>query len=138
LNGHPRDYWLEARVSGNDETRWEAIDAIRHICPPHDALPLYLSTLGHDAYWRSRALAAHAIYDLAWDAEYRELVHTTIPSLIDALLDTSRQVREQVIITLELLRGAAAPAVLALDSIANGDDAELADLARNAIEAITS
>lgn len=138
FHGQPLSHWLTARTSADDETRWKAVDAIRHICTPDVSMPMFLETLQDDRYWRSRALAAHAIYDFAWDAEFRPLVNAAVPALLDSLDDASREVREQVIATFELLGSAANASLEALNSIAKSDDAGLADLARTAIRAIES
>ena len=138
FHGHSADHWLRVRTTGDDEARWEAIDAIRHICVPTVSMPLFLDTLANDSYWRSRALAAHAIYDLAWESEFQPLVAGSMPALIKALEDASSEVLEQIIVTLELLRSAAAPALESLRRIAAGEDTKLASLANAAVQAIDS
>jgi hypothetical protein len=103
FRGKALDHWLCLRISGEDEARWEAIDAIRHICRPDVSIPLFLDTLHNDSYWRARALAAHALYDLAFESEYRPRLLEILPSLRNALVDSSIEVRENVNNLLELL-----------------------------------
>lgn len=96
FHGQPAGYWLRTRLSGDDEARWEAIDAIRHICAPEDSIPLFLDTLRNDQYWRARALAAHALYDLAIDSPRDPRLIDAMPQLSTAADDSSPEVREQV------------------------------------------
>lgn len=103
FRGRPAEYWLHARLSGDDEARWEAIDAIRHICPPDESVRLFLDTLHTDSYWRARALAAHALYDLALDRSEVARLVAVMPQLLAALNDSSANVREQIAELLEVL-----------------------------------
>ena len=75
-----------------------------------------------DQYWRARALAAHALYDMAWDNESRPLLHEVIPELTEALKDESKQVRLNVAHTLELLGSEAIAAIPALCEAAEDAD----------------
>lgn len=103
FNGRPVVYWLRTRLSGDDEARWEAIDAIRHICTPDDSIPLFLDTLQNDSYWGARALAAHALYDLAFDTSEMPRLISAKPHFLAALNDSSADVREQIRELLTLL-----------------------------------
>lgn len=103
FHGKALDEWLRVRCCGDDDTRWEAIDAVRHICAPDDSIPLLLDTLRNDTYWRARALAAHALYDLSFDSKFRQRLMETVPFVRDALTDSSVEVREQVNELLESL-----------------------------------
>jgi HEAT repeat protein len=92
----PAEHWLRLRTEGDDEARWEAIDAIRHLCAPDVGVPLFIDTLKHDSYWRARALAAHALFDLACEPDLRPQLASIVPQLATALDDPSLEVREQV------------------------------------------
>lgn len=103
FHGHPIEYWLEIRLSGEDEERWEAVDAIRHLCSPATSIPLILATLREDPYWRARALAAHAIFDLVIDPSEHDLALTLLPPLDEFANDPSPEVRDQISQTIALI-----------------------------------
>ena len=103
FRGQPSSHWLRVRLSGDDEARWEAIDAIRHVCLPDESIPLLLDTLRNDQYWRARALAAHALCDLAWEPAIHPQLIQVMPDLVVALSDRSVEVREDISQLLELL-----------------------------------
>lgn len=134
----PASYWLDARTKGDEEMRWEAIDAIRHLCPPKQSIPLFIDTLTHDRYWRSRGLAAHAIFDLACGPKADPEVVAHLSSIIEFLEDDSRDVRRQIVEALKFVGSPAVASLKSLKSIARSDDTELASLARDAIDAIES
>jgi hypothetical protein len=106
FNNHLVDYWLRARLNSDDETRWEAIDAIRHICVPEVSIPLFLDTLSNDTYARARALAAHALYDLAVVSPKDSELIEKLPRLELAANDSSDSVRKEIEALLKLLRNA--------------------------------
>jgi len=103
FRGHSFGYWSNLRLNGQDEERWEAIEAIRHICHPDTSIPLFLDTLCNDKYWRARALAAHALYDLVAGPQPAHRVADALPQLRKAAHDPSANVREQVTELLEIL-----------------------------------
>ncbi|WP_428307640.1 hypothetical protein [Lacipirellula sp.] len=103
FHGHPIAYWLEKRLSGDDEERWEVIDAIRHLCYPATSIPLFLATLREDSYSRARALAAHAIFDLVIDPSDHDFVLTLLPPLSEFANDPSPEVCEQISQTIALI-----------------------------------
>jgi hypothetical protein len=103
FHGHPIDYWLEKRLSGDDEQRWGAIDAIRHLCYPATSIPLFVATLRDDPYWRARALAAHAIFDLVIEPSEHDFALTLLPPLSEFLDDPSQEVRDQISKTITLI-----------------------------------
>jgi HEAT repeat protein len=96
FNGQPADHWIRARLQGDDEVRWEAVDAIRHLCSPDISIPLFLDTLRNDGYWRARALAAHALFDLAMDRPDVAGLDDALRQLPDLMADPSADVREQI------------------------------------------
>ena len=106
FNGRDIAHWLGVRLSGEDEARWEAVDAIRHLCGPETSVPLLLDTLLKDQYWRARCLAAHALFDLAMDREEEVNWTDLMPQLQSAALDPSEEVRGQIA---ELLTVLSAP-----------------------------
>ena len=103
FHGHAAEYWFRKRLGGGDEERWEAIDAIRHSCASQDSVPLFLDTLQNDSYWRARALAAHALYDLAFDASEVPRLIEAMPQILAAANDSSTDVREQIKQLMEVL-----------------------------------
>jgi hypothetical protein len=136
FHGYSEEHWFVTRTTGDDERRWEAVDAIRHICSPSVSIPLLIETLRTDSYWRARALAAHALCDLAYDANSRKLLNPAVEPLIQAMGDESRDVCEQSIATLGLLGQDAAAAIPTLRKIADGGQHDLAAKAKAAISAI--
>lgn len=92
-----------ARLDRDDETRWEAVDVIRHICEPASSVPLLLDSLANDRYPRARALAAHALFDLAIDRVGGVNWQEIFPVLVTASHDPSDDVREQVADLLKVL-----------------------------------
>jgi hypothetical protein len=105
FDGKPQEHWLRSRLTGDDETRWKAIDAIRHICVPSVSIPLFFDTLRTDPFWRARALAAHALCDIAYDNPNNAAIVESIPVLVECAADPSFEVREQLEELLKLLRG---------------------------------
>jgi hypothetical protein len=96
FHGHSIDYWLDKRLTGDDEARWEAIDAIRHLCAPMTSVPLFLETLRTDGYWRARALAAHGIFDLVIDPSDHDSTLAMLPPLDEFTNDPSQHVRDRI------------------------------------------
>jgi hypothetical protein len=104
FHGHPIDYWLDKRLTGDDEERWEAVDAIRHLCSPAASIALFVATLRKDGYWRARALAAHAIFDLVIDPSEHDSTLAMLPPLGEFLGDPSQEVRDQISQTISLIK----------------------------------
>ena len=100
---HTLEYWLDKRLSGDDEERWEAIDGIRHLTLPAFGIPLFLETLRNDPYWRARALGAHALFDLVIDHADHDAMVLMLPPLDEFLNDPSEIVREQIEKTISLI-----------------------------------
>lgn len=139
-NGYPLDHWVQVRNSDDEETRWKAVDAIRHLCAPNESMPLFLETLANDSYWRARSLAMNAICDLAYEDKYKSVVLAAIPTCIKALQDESREVRYEAVMVLKLIGNQATESLESLECIVRQEDtdAELARLAATAIQAIGS
>lgn len=104
FRGRDIKYWLSARLSGDDETRWNAIDAIRHLCGSERSVPLLLDTLRNDTYSGARGLAAHALFDLAIDRDEGVNWAELMPHLLSAANDPSDGVREQIAEILNVLK----------------------------------
>src|SRR4051794_12656756 len=102
-DGRPVSQWVELLAHPEDETRWRAVDAIRHVVPPSQSIRLLINTLRRDGYWRARALAAHALYDMAGDEVVRPHLRDTIGPLAESLSDASPDVRLNAAYTLEAL-----------------------------------
>ena len=64
---------------------------------------MFLSTLKNDSYWRARALAAHAIFDLVIDPTDHDATVAMLPPLDEFLSDPSEHVREQIAETISLI-----------------------------------
>jgi HEAT repeat protein len=84
--GRPLEYWIETLQDPDDEARWGAIDALRHIADPSQSIPLFVRFLS-DRYWRARALAVHALYDMAFEVEFVSLLSQAVTPLANALSD---------------------------------------------------
>ena len=59
FHGKALEHWLAIRVSGGDDARLDAVEAIRHLCEVEESVPLLVEAL-EDHFWRVRAAAAHA------------------------------------------------------------------------------
>lgn len=104
FNGKHIQQWMHLRTSGDDETRWEAMDAIRHLCKPVDSVPPFIDTLRTDEDWRARALAAHALFDLAIDPHGdRSRLSINSASLRTCLSDSSPDIRDELTAIMRIL-----------------------------------
>jgi HEAT repeat protein len=135
-NGQPLSYWLDALGAADGEKRWQAVDALRHIADPMETVPLFIAALQHDSFWRTRALAAHALYDMAFDAELRPLLHPVALQIAGALKDESPHVRLNAAFALETLGPGAKEAIPALREAADNGDDELRRAANAALVGI--
>jgi HEAT repeat protein len=136
-NGHAASHWIEMLDHPAGEVRWQAIDALRHIARPEQTVPLFAMALRRDSYWRVRALAVHAVYDLAFEEDLRPILRQAVIPLADALWDKSSHVSLHAAHALELLGSAALAAIPALrEAIYQGDD-ELRAAAHDALVAIS-
>ncbi len=137
-DGQPAARWIERLDDPDGHVRWQAVDALRHIAEPALAVPLFVGILrrGDDGGWRARALAAHALYDMAFEAECRPLLRPAVGALAEALDDPCLDVAHQAAWILELLGPAAAAAGPALRRAIDRGDEELSAAARGALAAI--
>ena len=103
---------------------------------PLEAIKLCVAAMRRDPYWRARALAAHALYDMAWEGELRPILYAAIPELAEALRDESNEVRLNAVYTLELLASGASTAIPALREAAEDADDEFRRAAKDALAAI--
>jgi HEAT repeat protein len=134
--GWPLEYWIEALQDPDDEARWGAIDALRHIADPSQTIPLFVRSLS-DRYWRARSLAVHALYDMAFEVKFLPLLSQAVTPLANALSDSRSDICLQAAWTLELLGPAAQAALPQLqEAVKRGDD-ELRNAASEAILRVT-
>ena len=103
FRGKAAGYWLRLVSKSSDDERWEAVDAIRHICGPDQSIPVFLEVLGNDQFWLARALAAHALFDMAWDEESRVSLRGFAPQIESLPPDPVADVRDQLADTLSVL-----------------------------------
>jgi hypothetical protein len=136
-NKQPLSYWLNALESADNEMRWMAVDALRHIEHPTRSLPIFLRVLKQDSFHLARGLAAHAIYDMTYDEEFISLVRGVLFPLKAALFDPSINVSVEIINTLEMLGEAAFPALSQLELLAKSENKEVRKAATGAILTIT-
>src|SRR5262249_60237498 len=116
-------YWIEMLDHPDGEVRWEAIDALRHIARPEQTVPLFARALRRDSDWHVRALAAHAVYDLAFEEDLRPLLRQAVIPLAEALKDQSPDVALNAAHALGLLGSVASAAIPALrQALDQGDD----------------
>ncbi len=136
-NGHTASHWIEMLDHPDGEVRWQAIDALRHIAKPEQTVPLFTTALRRDSDWHVRALAAHAVYDLAFEEDLRPLLREAVIPLAEALKDKSPDVALNAVHALELLGSAASAAIPALrEALDQGDD-RLRAAAHDALTAIS-
>jgi HEAT repeat protein len=131
-DGFPLKYWVAALNDADGEVRWRSIDALRHIADPAIAVPLLVGVL-KDPYWRARALAVHALYDLAFDQEFVPLLSNAVMPLACALTDASPEIRLEAARTLELLGPTARAALPRLEEAVKAGDDELGSAASDAM-----
>jgi len=103
FRGQPASHWLRLVTTGSDDERWEAVDAIRHICGPERSIPVFLDVLSKDRFWKARALAAHALFDMAWDVESRATLREFASRITSLPPDPIADVREQLAEALSVL-----------------------------------
>jgi HEAT repeat protein len=135
-DGKPLEYWVQTLQDPHGEARWKAIDALRHVAHPSQTIPLFVLSLT-DLYWRARALAVHALYDISFEEEFVPLLSQAVAPLADALSDVSSEIRLEVARTLELLGPAAQAALPQLQEAAKHGDDELRNAASRAILTIS-
>jgi HEAT repeat protein len=130
--GRPLEYWVEALHHPDGETRWTAIDALRHLAHPSEAVPLLTEALT-DRYWRVRALAAHALYDMAHEKSTAQLLLQAVIPLGNVLSDESSDVGLNAAYALELLGAGARAALPQLREAAKLGNDQLRKAASDAI-----
>jgi HEAT repeat protein len=131
------NYWLEKLSDTCEDTRWRAIDRLRHILPPDRAVPLFLRTLKNDDGALVRALACHALYDLAGDQDVKPLLTKNLASIVDAIRDEEIHVCLNAIHIVELLGAAAKSALPILNELlTHSTNDDIKGDARNAIQII--
>ncbi len=136
-DGHAESHWIERLDHPDGEVRWRAIDALRHIARPEQTVPLFVAALRGDRDWHVRALAAHAVYDLAFEEHHWPILRGAIIPLAEALEDESLDVALNAAYALELLGPIASAAIPALRrAIGRGDD-RLRAAARDALAAVS-
>lgn len=136
-NKRPLTYWLNAIHDSDGETRWEAVDALRHLLNPSQSIPILIDIVENEPYWRARALAAHALFDIGAYPPTRPsldpFLNRLVPALASALSDDSIWVQLSVAEALETLGRDAAAALphleLAAPTIENADVYELVESA---------
>jgi HEAT repeat protein len=135
-DGKPIEYWVRALHDPEDEARWAAVDALRHIAHPSQTIGLFIGALG-DRYWRVRALAAHSLYDMAHQEELITLLREAVSPLAKALSDEFPDVGLNAAYALELLGPRAGAALPQLREAAGYSDDRLRHAASDAISRIT-
>lgn len=117
------------------DLRWKAIDALRDIAEPLASIPIFVRAL-HDDYWRARALAAHALYDLAHCSDIKLHLLQAVMPLARALQDECDEVCLNAAFTLELLGAEAKDAVPLLNLAVQHGNEKLRRAASDALAAI--
>jgi len=133
--GKPFEYWVRELRSPENESRWTAVDALRHIGSPSHTITLFTNVL-NDSYWRVRALAAHSLYDMAHEDALVPMLCQAISPLGEALSDESPEVVLNVAYTLELLGPGASAVLSQLQNAANHADDRVKLAVANAISSI--
>jgi len=101
-HGKSLEHWLAIRVSGGDDARLDAVNAIRQLCAPEESVPQLVEAL-EDHFWRVRAAAAHALYEMAQDAAARPLVEAAWGKWERAVDDPSQEVRKGILALMAVL-----------------------------------
>ena len=129
------EYWIQGLRDPEDEARWAAVDALRHIGHPSQTTSMFVEALS-DSYWRVRALAAHSLYDMAHNEALIPMLYQAISPLSKALSDVSPEVALNAAYALELLGPRASAALPQLREAAGHDDDRLRRAASDAISSI--
>jgi HEAT repeat protein len=129
-------HWLEQLRDEDEDKRWRAVDAIRHLLPLNSFISSFMHSLKNAKAWVVRALICHSFYDAAHRSEERSELLTFTDEIIDALLDQSIEVRLNVIYTLELLGADAQAALPVLDEMLSDDNERIRTAASEAIHTI--
>jgi HEAT repeat protein len=119
----------------NDETRRLAVEALRGPLHREQLVPLFVSLLETDPYWKVRALACHELYDITFD-EDRHMLVPFVPRIAAAIQDPCIDVSLNAIRTLEMLADDAAAALPALHQALSNTDDEIRAAALQTIEVI--
>lgn len=101
-HGKSLEHWLAIRVSGGDESRLQAVEAIRQLCGAEECVPLLVEALG-DHCWRVRAAAAHALFEMGRDAQSRPAVEAAWGKWERAAEDPSQEVRKGILALMVVL-----------------------------------
>lgn len=133
--GNPVEYWVQELRSPEDESRWAAVNALRHIGHPSKTISLFIDALS-DSYWRVRALAAHSLYDMAHEEALIPMLCQAISPLGKALSDESPEVALNAAYALELLGPRASAVLPQLREAAGHADDRLRRAASDAISTI--
>jgi HEAT repeat protein len=128
-------HWIERLRHADDEERWRAVDALRHVAHASQFVGLFIAAM-RDSYWPVRALAAHALYDMAHWADATVLLSGAIVPLAEALRDDCTHVSLNAAYTLELLGPIAKEALPQLEEAVKSDHEELRKAAIDAINRI--
>lgn len=112
-NRRPLEHWIPLLQAPEDEARWGAVDAMRHIAPPAMSVKILIGALG-DRYWKVRALATHALHDLIVDGDIQIEEHDLVKVLSDLLDDESIEVSVNAAYALESIGPKAFLAIPAL------------------------
>ncbi len=136
-DGQPFEYWVRTLRDAEDDVRWKAVDALRHIGPPSETVELFIAALS-DPCWQVRALAAHALYDMAHEEELSYLVCKFVLHLARTLSDESPEVALNAAYTLELLGPNARAALPLLRKMAANRDDRIRRAANDAMISIES
>jgi hypothetical protein len=101
-HGKSLEHWLAIRVSGSDDARLDAVNAIRQLCTPEESVPLLVEAL-EDHCWRVRAAAAHSLYEMGCDAKTRPAVEVAWGKWERAAEDPSQEVRKGILALMAVL-----------------------------------
>jgi hypothetical protein len=102
FHGKSLEHWLAIRVSGGDEARLQAVEAIRQLCSAAECVPLLVEAL-EDHCWRVRAAAAHALFELGRDVQTRPVVEAAWGKWERAAEDPSQAVRKGILALMAVL-----------------------------------
>jgi HEAT repeat protein len=102
FHGKSLEHWLAIRVSGGDDARLDAVNAIRQLCTPAESVPLLVEAL-EDHFWRVRAAAALALYEMAQNSAARPLVEAAWSKWERAADDPSQEVRKGILALMAVL-----------------------------------
>jgi HEAT repeat protein len=128
--------WIQAFHTGDDDLRWEAVDAITMLASPAQSVPMLTAALA-DLVLKVRGRAAHGLYDIiVMDKEDRPYLMESLQPLVECLTDDDPWLACETASILRLMGPLARKFTPALREMARSGDKERRKAACRALRRI--